>query len=168
MKMKKHIITEEEYNAVKEAIRINKHKRVDKRLQVILMRYEGYKDIEISEKLGYSRKRISQLCAEFKMVGLETYAKLKYGGNNRALGIEEERKILKAFEEKAAQGELVTVQSIKGAFDEKRGKDTGRGYIYMLLERHGWRKVMPRSKHPNKANDEAIEASKKLTLESKS
>jgi len=165
--MKKHIITEEEYTAAKEAVRINKHKRVDKRLQVILMRYEGYKDIEISEKLGYSRKRISQLCAEFKVVGLETYAKLKYGGNNRALSIEEEREILKAFEEKATQGELVTVQSIKGAFDEKRGKDTGRGYIYMLLERHGWRKVMPRSKHPNKANDEAIEASKKLTLESK-
>ena len=165
--MKKHIITEEEYTAAKEAVRINKHKRVDKRLQVILMRYEGYKDIEISEKLGYSRKRISQLCAEFKAVGLETYAKLKYGGNNRALSIEEEREILKAFEEKATQGELVTVQSIKGAFDEKRGKDTGRGYIYMLLERHGWRKVMPRSKHPNKANDEAIEASKKLTLESK-
>lgn len=165
--MKKHIITEEEYIAAKEAVRINKHKRVDKRLQVILMRYEGYKDIEISERLGYSRKRISQLCAEFKAVGLETYAKLKYGGNNRALSIEEEREILKAFEEKATQGELVTVQSIKGAFDEKRGKDTGRGYIYMLLERHGWRKVMPRSKHPNKANDEAIEASKKLTLESK-
>jgi len=61
MKMKKHIITEEEYTAVKEAIRINKHKRVDKRLQVILMRYEGYKNIEISEKLGYSRKRYNGL-----------------------------------------------------------------------------------------------------------
>ena len=53
-----------------------------------------------------------------------------------------------------------------GEFDEKLGKDTGRVYIYMLLERHGWRKIMPRSKHPQKASDEAIEASKKLTLES--
>ena len=32
----------------------------------------------------------------------------------------------------------------------------------MLLERHNWRKVMPRSRHPKKASDEAIEASKKI------
>lgn len=164
--MKTHIISEQEYNTLKEAARANKHKRVDKRLQVIILRYEGYKDIEIGEKLGYSRKRISQLCAEFKTVGLEAYAKHKYGGNNRALKVDEEREILKDFKERAAQGELVTVQNIKAAFDEKRGKDTGRGYIYELLKRHGWRKVMPRSKHPNKASDEVIEASKKLTLES--
>ena len=48
------------------------------------------------------------------------------------------------------------------AFDEARGKDTGSGYIYMLLKRHGWRKVMPRSKHPKAASEEACEASKKL------
>lgn len=166
MKMKKYIITEQEYKAVKEAARKNKHKRVEKRLQVILLRYEGYKDIEISEKLGYSRKRISQMCAEFKAVGLETYGTHKYGGNNRSLSIDEENEILKGFEERAAKGEIVTVQTIKVAFDEKLGKDTGRVYIYMLLERHGWRKIMPRSKHPQKASDEAIEASKKLTLES--
>ena len=46
---------------------------------------------------------------------------------------------------------------------EKQCKDTGRGYIYMLLKRHGWRKVMPRAKHPKKADEEVIQASKKLT-----
>ncbi len=35
----------------------------------------------------------------------------------------------------------------------------------MVLKRKGWRKVMPRSKHPKKASPEAIEASKKLKLE---
>lgn len=164
--MKKHIITEEEYRSVKEAARKNKLKRIDKRLQVIILRYEGYKDIEIGEKLGYSRKRISQLSAQFKSVGLEAYASDHYGGNHRSLSIGEEHEILKGFEERAAKGELVTVQNIKAAFDQKRGKDTGRGYIYMLLKRHGWRKIMPRSKHPNKASEEAIDASKKLTLES--
>ncbi len=29
-----------------------------------------------------------------------------------------------------------------------------------MLKRHGWRKVMLRTKHPKKADDEAIEASK--------
>jgi transposase len=163
--MKKHMITEEEYNLVKETERNNKLKRVDKRLQVIILRYEGLTDVEIGEKLGYNRKRVSQLCAEFKSVGLDEYARHKYGGNHRAMNIAEEDELLDEFRNKAETGEVVTAQEIKVAFDKKRGKDTGSGYIYMLLERHGWRKVMPRSKHPKKASEEAIEASKKLTLE---
>ena len=167
MKVKKHIITEAEYKAVKEAARNNTNKRVDKRLQAIILRYEGKKDIEIGDKLGYSRKRISQLCADFKKQGVDEYARHKYGGNNQALTEQEEKEILEKFEEKAAIGEIVTAQNIKAAFDEKRGKDTGRGYIYMLLERHKWRTVMPRGQHPKKASNEAIEASKKLTLNSR-
>lgn len=160
--MQKHKISTEEYEATKVLAKKNKHKRVDKRLQVILLRYEGLKDIQIGERLGYSRKVVSQLCAEFKRVGLEEYARHKYGGNHQALSTEEEKKILSEFEEKAAAGQIVTVQEIKARFDEVRGKDTGRGYIYMLLARHKWRFVMPRSKHPNKASDEEIESSKKL------
>ncbi|MBR4040361.1 MAG: winged helix-turn-helix domain-containing protein [Clostridia bacterium] len=34
--------------------------------------------------------------------------------------------------------------------------------IYYVLHRHGWRKIMPRSRHPKKASEEAIEASKNL------
>jgi transposase len=162
--MQKHIVTDEEYEATKEVAKRNKNKRVEKRLQVILLRHEGKKDKEIGEKLGYSRKRISQLCAEFKRVGLSEYARHKYGGNRRAVPKAEEAKILNEFREKAEAGTVVTVQDIKGAFDKRRNKDTDRGYIYMLLRRHGWRMVMPRGKHPKKASDEAIEASKKLTL----
>ena len=160
--MQKHKISTEEYEATKAAIKQNMHKRVDKRLQVIILRYEGMKDVQIGEKLGYSRKRISQLCAEFKRVGLEEYARQKYAGNHRAMSVEEEQKILAEFVEKAVEGQVVTAKEIKLRFDEVRGKDTGRGYIYMLLTRHKWRFVMPRSKHPNKVSDEEIESSKKL------
>jgi transposase len=160
--MQKHKISEEEYEAAKAVAKKNKHKRVEKRLQVIILRYEGMKDVEIGEKLGYSRKRISQLCAEFKRVGLEEYSRHKYGGNHQSLSAEEERKLLSEFAERATEGQVVTAQEIKARFDEVRGKDTGRGYIYMLLDRHKWRFVMPRSKHPNKASDEEIESSKKL------
>lgn len=161
------MITDEEYKAVIEASKKNKNKRVDKRLQVIQLRYEGKKDREIAEKLGYSRMRISQLCAEFKAAGVEEYARHKYGGNHRSLGFDEEVEILQEFDKKGENGEIVTAQSIKAAFDKKLGKDTGRGYIYMLLARHNWRMVMPRSKHPKKASEAEIEASKKLTLHTK-
>ena len=166
--MIKYKITEAEYKAVKEASKRNKNKRVDKRLQVIILRYEGMKDADTGVKLGYSRKCVSRLCAEFKKVGLEEYSRHKYGGNNQAMTTDEETKILESFRKQAESGKVVTAQDIKAAFDKKRGKDTGRGYIYMLLARHKWRIVMPRGKHPKKASEEDIEASKKLTLHTKS
>lgn len=155
-------ITEEEYEAVKVEIKKNRHKRIDKKLQVIALRYEGMKCSEIGEKLGYSKYRVSHLCGEFKKYGISEYIKQKYPGNHRSLSVEEENEILAEFEKKANEGQIVTAQEIKVAFDKKIGKDTGSGYIYMVLKRKGWRKVMPRSKHPKKASPEAIEASKKL------
>lgn len=99
---------------------------------------------------------------EYHRDGLAEYMRSKYVGNHRSLSIEEENEILSSFKKKEDAGQIITVQDIKRAFDERIGKDTGRGYIYMLLKRHGWRKVMPRARHPKKADDEAIEASKKI------
>ena len=53
--------------------------------------------------------------------------------------------------------------ALKEAYDKAVGHKSGSGQIYFVLHRHGWSKKMPRSKHPQKASDEAIEASKKLT-----
>ena len=104
---------------------------------------------------------VKRMVAEDRDKGLEEFIRNKYtGGNHRSLSEEEEKEILSRFEKLAEAGQVVTGQDIKKAFDERIGKDTGRGYIYMLLKRHGWRKVMPRAKHPKKADEEAIEASK--------
>lgn len=162
--MKKHIITETEYNAVKELSKQNTNKRVDKRLQVIILRYEGKKDVEIGAKLNYDRKRVSQLCAEFKLLGLAEYARHKYGGNNRNLSNESEEALFKQFHQEAEKGHIITPADIKTEYDKLIGKETVDTFIYKVLKRHNWRAVMPRSKHPNKASDEDIESSKKLTI----
>ena len=163
MKMTRNNITEAEYNEVKALIKENKLKRVDKRLQVIELRYEGMSLEAISEKLGYTLSWVSKQCTTFKRQGIQEYARHKYGGNHKSLRDEQEREIINSFAEKAEQGQVVTASDIKKEFDKQRGKDTGRGYIYMVLARHKWRMVMPRGKHPNKASDEEIESSKKLT-----
>ena len=41
--MKKHVITKAEYEAVQAMSKTNRDKRIDKRLQVIILRYEGKK-----------------------------------------------------------------------------------------------------------------------------
>ena len=164
--MERAIITEEEYRSVLLAQKKNKNKQTDKRLEVIKLRYEGKKNAEIAERTGYTYPWVSALCKAFKSLGLEEYSRVKYGGNHRSLSDEEEDEILDKFREAAEKGQIISAWEIKKVFDEKLGRDTGRGYIYMLLKRRGWRKTMPRSKHPNKASDEVIEASKKLTLKS--
>ena len=155
-------MTEEEYEAVKAAEKETKDKNTSRRLRVLMMRYEGYKVREIAEITGMRINSISQLCRRYREQGLEEFKRNKATSHRYALPVEKEREILARFEEAAEAGQEVTAQEIKAAFDEERGKDTGRGYIYMVLKRHGWRKVMPRSKHPKAANEEACEASKKL------
>ena len=85
----------------------------------------------------------------------------KYGGNRRYLSKEDEKAFIKEFDQRAEKGEMLEISEIAKAFNEKVGKETDLSTIYYLLKRNGWRKVMPRSKHPNKASDEAIEAYKK-------
>ena len=131
--MKRMIITQEEYEEVRALAKRNKNKRVDRRLQVILLSYEGMSDKEIAAKLDYHPLRVTQLRSMFKKQGAEEYARNKYKGNHRSLSEAEEQEILDSFEEKAKQGQIVTVQDIKAAFDKRIGKDTGRGYIYTLL-----------------------------------
>jgi transposase len=130
------------------------------------LRLEGYKNAEISLITGYSKSRISALVCIYANEGIDYFKNSNYkGGNNRNLSFEEEVELLKQFEEKANSGQIITVQEIENAYEEKVGHEIGSGQIYKVLKRHGWRKVMPRSQHPNKASEEAIEASKKLALE---
>ena len=155
-------ITEEEYKEIVIREKQTRDKRISKRLRVLMLRYERKSNPEIAAKLDISTDRLSHLISEYKRVGLEEYVRVKYTGNHRNMSYEEEQEILDRFQEAAKAGQVITVKEIKAAFDEKLGRDTGRGYIYMLLKRHRWRKLKPRSRHPKKASDEEIAASKKL------
>ena len=160
--MRRFQISREEYEAIKDAEKETKDKNTSRRLRILMMRYEGYKVRQIAEITGMRINSISQLCRRYREQGLKEFKRNKATSHRYAMPVEKEREILARFEKAAEAGQEVTAKDIKAAFDEARGKDTGRGYIYMLLKRHGWRKVMPRSKHPKAANEEACEATKKL------
>ena len=155
-------ITKEEYERIKAAEKGTQDKRLSRQLKVLMLRYEGKSNPEIAQKLDISTDRISHLVSQFKRDGLEEFMRMKYTGHHRNMTYEEEQAILDRFNEQAEAGHIITVKEIKAAFDEKLGRDTGRGYIYMLLARHKWRKIKPRPKHPERASDEEIAASKKL------
>ena len=85
-----------------------------------------------------------------------------YLGNHRNMTCEQEEAVLAPYLEKAEKGEIVLVAEIARAYQTAVGHTTAPTHIYAVLKRHGWRKVMPRSRHPRKASEEAVEASKKL------
>ena len=68
---------------------------------------------------------------------------------------------MEPYREKARQGQIVEVSEIKAEYVKAVGHRIGGSQIYCVLKRHNWRRLMPRSKHPQKAHEEAIESSKK-------
>lgn len=165
MKMK-YKITKEQKEEIETARKSNKNKRVEKRLRVLSLRADGKSLSEIMSATEYSRSYINQLIAEYCQRGLSAIVDNHYSGNRRNMSIAEEAEILETFRQRAEAGEIVDTREIKLAYEKKVGHPIGSGQIYYVLRRHNWRKIMPRSKHPNKASDEVIEASKKLTSES--
>ncbi len=165
MKMK-HSYSEEDREIIKAARKINKDKQVERRLKAIELRIAGKKAKKIAEITEFHPAYIGQLMAKYRNGGIEAITGNHYGGNRRNMSVEEEAKLLEPFRQRASQGQLVEVSEIKAAYEKAVGHTIGGSQIYYVLRRHGWRKVMPRSKHPKKASDEAIEASKKLTPKS--
>jgi transposase len=158
-------MNEEQVKELEEARKKNKDKNVEKRLKALLLHAEGMTREKIAEMTGFVKSYISELVSKYCNKGISTIIENNYHGNNRNMSFAEEEALLEPFQEAAQAGQIVEVSEIKRAYEEATGRslENNRGQIYNVLRRHGWRKVMPRSKHPNKASEEAIEASKKLT-----
>jgi len=163
---KTYVISAEDCIKIEEARRGNKDKQVEKRLRAVQLRGEGKKNHEIGDILETSSDMVSLWVASYAKGGIEALMPKKRGGNRRNISFEEEAKMLAEFEERANAGQIVEVSEIKRRYQELVDHPIGNSQIYFVLARHNWRKVKPRSKHPKKASDEVIEASKKLTTES--
>lgn len=162
----KYHFDEEDIQAIQAARRENRDKNVERRLRALELRAEGHTGKEIAEITGYNPWYVSKLAAKYHSSGLAAITGNHYGGNRRNMTFEEESAFLEQFIDNADGGQITDVSTIKAAYDEKVGHETGHGQIYYVLHRHGWTKKMPRSKHPKSADPEAVEASKKLTPES--
>lgn len=168
MKMaSRYTFSEEEIRAIEKARKNNKDKQIEKRLKALEMLAKGAKASEASIATGLSQTNMSRLVRQYREKGLEEFSSKHYRGNHRNLSCEEELSVLKPFKERAEKGQIVEVSEIASAYQEAVGRPVAPNYIYFVLHRHGWRKVMPRSKHPQKASDEEIEASKKLKPENR-
>ncbi len=155
--------SEEEIEGIRAARKANKDKRAEQRLKALELRASGKSREEVSQATGFCKEYVSQLVRKYLEHGLEAISGNHYGGNHRNMSKEEEAEILEPFKGRAEKGQLVEISELAQAYQAKVDHKVGDGQIYRVLERHGWRKVMPRSRHPKKASEEDIASSKKLT-----
>ena len=159
---KSYAISQGQLVEIETARKKNRNKNIERRLYVLVMRAEGKSLEEISEKTGYHISTASKLIARYMRDGISAIAENHYKGNRRNMSFEEEAAILVPFIERAERGEMVDIKEIAAAYQKAVPHKISDTQIYYVLHRHGWRKIMPRSRHPKKASEEAIEASKKL------
>lgn len=164
MQTRKYEITAEQKQEIEEARRKNKDKRVEAKLKVLSLRADGLKSKAIGEATGFHPAYVSTIVSKYIHGGIEAIVGNHYYGNHRNMSFQEEEELLEPYMEQAANGQMLDTAELEKQYEEAVGHRISSGQIYRVLQRHDWRKVMPRSRHPKKASQEVIETSKKLTL----
>ncbi len=134
------------------------------RIQCVLIRATlGSSAAEIAQLLGWSTATVHVMHSRWAKEGDAIFEVHRRGGRrHQHLSIEEEQTLLSPFVDRAKAGGMLTVAEIQQAYEEQTGRQVAPSTVYRLLDRHGWRKVVPRPKHP-KADEVAQAAFKKTS-----
>jgi transposase len=132
------------------------------RIQCVLIRATlGSSAAEIAQLLGWTTATVHVIHSRWAKEGEAIFELRGRGGrHHQHLSEEQEKKLLAPFVARAQAGGMLSVAEIEQAYRERTGKVVARSTVYRLLERHGWRKVVPRPRHP-KADVAAQAAFKK-------
>jgi len=118
---------------------------------------------QIGSTVGFSEQNVRQIHADYFKQGNSVFNKPQKGGRHREnMTMQEEEKLLEPFFRASENSGIVTVSVIQKAYEQKLGRQVNVSTVYRMLGRHGWRKLVPRPKHP-KTDIEAQEAFKKTS-----
>jgi transposase len=117
---------------------------------------------ETAALLGVGRASIPRLQVRFRQRATPgKVSPRNWGGRRRALlTMAQEKAFLEPWVEQAKEGRMLVVSSLRAAFSQRVGRAVAATVVYRMLERHGWRKVAPDTRHP-KADPKAQEDWKK-------
>ena len=119
---------------------------------------------EIAKHCGVGKYTVQKLISRYNRFGISAVETKGKGGRKREyLTMEQERQFLEPFFVRAKAGEIATAAEIHRAFEECVAHKVDESTIYRLLQRHHWRKVVPRPRHPQ-AREETQEVFKKTFL----
>ena len=111
--------------------------------------------IEIAKHTGVSVSTVHNVISDYNRLGVASVETAGKGGRrSEYLTLGEETAFLQPFFERAAKGEIATAAQIKQEFEHKIGHKVNKTTIYRLLDRHQWRKLVPRPSHPKSNKEE--------------
>jgi len=118
-------------------------------------------DQTIGQLIGRSRPTVVRLRKRFRESCSDQASRRNRGGRRYGyLTLEQELQFLSPFFDQASQGGILIASEIKRAYEAVVGHNVAKTTVYRMLDRHGWRKIMPRPRHP-KSDVEAQDGLKK-------
>lgn len=118
---------------------------------------------EIALNTGMAEQSVHNLIAAYNRDGEKAVETKGKGQRQKAnLTLEEEKEFLTPFFDKAVKGQIATAAEIHEALNQRIGETVHESTMYRLLNRHEWRKIVPRPAHP-KTNKEEQEEFKKTS-----
>ena len=120
------------------------------RIQCVLIRATlGSSAAQIAQLLGWSTATVHVMHSRWAKEGESIFDVKRRGGRrHQHLTPEQEKELLAPFVQRAEAGGMLGVAEILQAYRERCGQEVARSTVYRLLQRHGWRKVMPRPRQP--------------------
>ena len=119
---------------------------------------------EIADHLAVSVSLVHKTVSEYNKYGASSIETKGKGGRYHSyLTPEEEQSFMEGFISQAQKGQISTVNEIKDAFEQLVGKKVNKSTIYRMLNRNGWRKIVPMPHHPQK-DIEVQESFKKTSI----
>jgi transposase len=139
-----------------------KTKAVYQRFQCVWLRATLHLSAaQIAQALGWQPQSVRQLQSDYARDGESVLWGKPHGGRRHAhFTAEQEQALLAPFLEQAQAGGVLVVAPVQAAYEKALGRPIHPSVVYRALHRQGWRKVVPRPRHP-KASEEAREAFKK-------
>src|ERR1700693_1594105 len=105
----------------------------------------------IAEAIVVSLSTVNRAHMAYDQGGIKALKPKPCGGRQRQnMTIAAEQALLARFAKAAGAGEMLNIHDIKRAYEQAIGHETSNSTIYNLLDRHGWRKLMPRPFHPQR------------------
>ena len=118
---------------------------------------------QVATLVGRNITTVSEWRSRYLREGASFVCAQGWGGRRHELLDEDaERAFVEGFERASERGELVTVSVIHQALVDLTGERVWPATVYRMLERHGWRKIVPRPTHPQ-ADPERREAFKQTS-----
>lgn len=146
---------------IKERMLGTKDREQFQRWQAIFLVSKGISAENVAEYVGVAMGTVYQWVFQYNHGGPEQFVLQGRGGRRFGLMSKDlEAETLESLRAEAERGQIVGAFAIREQVESTLGKKVSADYLYDLLHRHGWRKVVPRPEHP-KANQEKQEEFKK-------